>query len=143
VVAVIVEFPGGASSSSSTRRFSCSLWSPLGCEPNGCPQREPPNRSPSASAEPPPGSDALEGRVRRRAFLGRNPSRSLSPSYSPFLRPLLQRSVRPPLLKGRLLQQLLAVTQITARLATTPSAPPFAEAARLPFTDTPHGPRLV
>ena len=35
---------------------------------NGCPQRERPERDLSASAESPPGRDALQGRVRPRAY---------------------------------------------------------------------------
>jgi hypothetical protein len=41
------------------------------CEetPNARPQRERPRRDPSAYAEPPPGRDALQGRVRRFPLL--------------------------------------------------------------------------
>jgi hypothetical protein len=59
------------------------------------------------------------------------------------MRPLLQRSVRPPLLGGRLFQQLLAMAQITAGLPAAPYAPTFAEAARLQLTGTQHCPLLV
>jgi hypothetical protein len=89
--------------------------------------------------------------MRWRAVLGVEPSlvgtlrfHSLSQLFTIYvMRPLLQHSVRPPLLKGWLLQQLLAVTQITAGFPAAPYAPPFAEAARLPFTGTPHGSRLM
>ncbi len=59
------------------------------------------------------------------------------------MRPLLQRSVRPPLLEGWLLQQLRAVAQITAGFPAVPYAPTFAESTRLQLTGTPHCPTLV
>jgi hypothetical protein len=59
------------------------------------------------------------------------------------MRPLLQRSVRPPLLGGWLFQQLLPVAQITAGLPAAPYAPTFAEAARLQLTGTQDYPILV
>ena len=59
------------------------------------------------------------------------------------MRPLLQHSVRPPLLEGWLFQELLTMTQIAAGLPAAPYVPPFAESTRLQLTGTPHRPTLV
>ena len=59
------------------------------------------------------------------------------------MQPLLQRSVRPPLLEGWLFQELLTMTQIAAGLSAAPYAPTFAESTRLQLTETPNCPTLV